>query len=214
MIRALARFFGVNVFDGISSNAGTNAASAGNIAAVNSTVVHISGVPLGPEAMQAIIEAANNWKKGTGSESPIEDLSTVLSAELRKQAQLLVERGHLVDASSILRKAEASDVAAEQKLMAEIFSVRISRAITLVQAAGVAELDFRYDEAALLYRAAAEMLPDFEVSRRAEYITRAARALLRENCAASTRAYSRGMLGPAEQKKPLERRRANEEPKC
>ena len=81
-------------------------------------------------------------------------------ARLRDQARAAVERGDYDGADRLLREAEAEDLAAERRMQERVERRRLTRAETLAQRAGLAELRFRYPEAARLYREAADLMPD------------------------------------------------------
>jgi tetratricopeptide (TPR) repeat protein len=100
-------------------------------------------------------------------------------ARLREQARGAVEGGDYDGADRLLQDAEATDLAAEQQMPEWIERRRLTRAETLAQRADLAELRFRYPEAAQLYQDAAGLMPESEPLRRAQYLNHAARALWR-----------------------------------
>ena len=98
-------------------------------------------------------------------------------AHLREQARDAVERGDYDSADRLLQEAETTDLAAERRMQGRIERRRLTRAETLAQRAGVAELRFRYPEAGKLYQEAAGLMPEGEPLRQAQYLDAAADAL-------------------------------------
>ena len=92
---------------------------------------------------------------------------------LRGEAAAAVGRGEYSAAEAMLRRAREEDLAVEQRLQEQLAQRRASRTETTAALAEAAALGFRYDEAAALFREAADLVPTNEPLRRCQYLDRA-----------------------------------------
>jgi len=91
-------------------------------------------------------------------------------ARLKERARRAVEGGELDTADDLLRQAENEELAAARRM-------REAVAVTRSQRAQLAEMRFRYVEAATLYQEAADLVPEDEPRSRANYLSLAGLAL-------------------------------------